>query len=71
MLNMFEIDAAEMNAEMASHAFSLRDDLIQWQVDTNRTWNRQICNQVCFGCQLNIDTKSEVETDPTCPQPVR
>ena len=65
MLNMFEIDAAEMNAEMASHAFSLRDDLIQWQVDTNRTWNRQICNQVGFGCQLNIKTKTEVETDPT------
>ena len=44
MLNLFEVDAAEMNAEMAKHAFSLRDDLIQWQVDTNRTWNRQICN---------------------------
>ena len=45
MLNMFEVDATTLNAEMSSHANSLRDSLIQWQVDTNRTWNRQICNQ--------------------------
>ena len=24
---------------------SKRTSLIRWQVDTNKTWNRQICNQ--------------------------
>ena len=25
--------------------FDFRTSLLRWQVDTNRTWNRQICNQ--------------------------
>ena len=34
MLNLFEIDAMEMNQEMALHAIGLRNDLIQWQVSS-------------------------------------
>ena len=45
LLNMFELDCTELNREMANRCTNLRDSLIKWQVDTNRAWNRQICNQ--------------------------
>ena len=79
LLNLFEIDATDMNLNMSTHASGLRDDLIKWQVnkinitsslniplglyyrtksslkfpyifvqlkvDTNRKWNREICDQ--------------------------
>lgn len=32
LLNLFHIDAADLNAQLAKHAAGLRDELIQWQV---------------------------------------
>ena len=32
LLNLFEIDATDMNLNMSTHASGLRDDLIKWQV---------------------------------------
>ena len=32
LLNLFEIDAKDMNLNMSTHASGLRDDLIKWQV---------------------------------------
>ena len=45
MLNMFELDCTELNMEMSNRCLNLRDSLIRWQVNMNKTWNRQICNQ--------------------------
>ena len=45
LLNMFELDCTELNKEMSDRCANLRTSLIRWQVDTNKTWNRQICNQ--------------------------
>ena len=33
LLNLFEIDATDMNQNMSTHASGLRDDLIKWQVN--------------------------------------
>ena len=44
-LNMFELDCTDLNKEMSDRCANLRQSLIKWQVDTNKTWNRQICNQ--------------------------
>ena len=44
-LNMFELDCTDLNKEMSDRCANLRQSLIRWQVDTNKTWNRQICNQ--------------------------
>ena len=32
LLNLFEIDATDMNLNMSTHASGLREDLIKWQV---------------------------------------
>ena len=45
LLNMFELDCSSLNNEMANRCANLRDSLISWQENTNKTWNRQICNQ--------------------------
>lgn len=45
LLNMFELDCADLNKEMSNRCLNLRNSLIRWQVDMNKTWNRQICNQ--------------------------
>ena len=45
LLNMFELDCMYLNKEMSDRCVNLRTSLIRWQVDTNKTWNRQICNQ--------------------------
>ena len=45
LLNLLELDCADLNKEMSNHCLSLRNSLILWQVDMNRKWNRKICNQ--------------------------
>lgn len=45
LLNMFELDCTDLNKEMTNRCANLRQSLIRWQVDMNRKWNREICNQ--------------------------
>ncbi len=45
LLNMFELDCSDLNREMSNRCLNLRNSLIKYQVDLNRSWNRQICNQ--------------------------
>ena len=51
LLNLFEIDATDMNQNMSTHASGLRDDLIKWQVnfykpekiDQQTFWVKGLC----------------------------
>ena len=45
MLNQYELDCRDFNNDMSQRCLNLRSSLINWQVDMNKTWNRQICNQ--------------------------
>ncbi len=46
LLNLFMLDCTKLNKEMIEQCLKLYKSLIQFQVTTNRTWNRSICNQV-------------------------
>ncbi len=45
LLNLFVLDCGDLNRGMVAHCGDLYDSLIRHQVDTNRSWNRSICNQ--------------------------
>ena len=45
MLNLYEVDCSVLNQDMSSRCMNLHNSLISWQVETNKVWNRQICNQ--------------------------
>lgn len=45
LLNLFVLDCGDLNRGMITHCGELYDSLIRHQVDTNRSWNRNICNQ--------------------------
>jgi hypothetical protein len=49
LLNLFVLDCTDLNRVMVEHCQQLYDSLISFQVNTNRTWNRNICNQVLRG----------------------
>eukprot|EP00095_Tigriopus_kingsejongensis_P002576 maker-scaffold274_size229011-snap-gene-1.23 protein:Tk02576 transcript:maker-scaffold274_size229011-snap-gene-1.23-mRNA-1 annotation:"hypothetical protein LOTGIDRAFT_210054" len=45
LLNLFILDCHELNQSMVSLCQELYESLIKHQVDTNRLWNRNICNE--------------------------
>ena len=45
LLNLFVLDCTALNGAMVATCQDLYDSLIRHQVDTNRSWNRSICNQ--------------------------
>ena len=45
LLNLFVLDCGDLNRDMISLCEELYQSLIRHQVNTNRTWNRNICNQ--------------------------
>lgn len=44
LLNLFVLDCGDLNRDMIALCNELYQSLIRHQVNTNRSWNRNICN---------------------------